>query len=75
MNKKLYQTAGKKDDPFKNLIDVTNGIPKNYKKVGGKLVNLTKTSSQEKQVSIGVYHIANGKKVLGFPPVKGTVPR
>ena len=75
MNKKLYQTAGKKDDPFKNLIDVTNGIPKNYKKVGGKLINLTKTSDQENKVSIGVYHIANGKKVLGFPPVKGTVPR
>jgi|9_EtaG_2_1085328.scaffolds.fasta_scaffold00037_12 hypothetical protein len=75
MNKKLYQTAGKKDDPFKNLIDVTNGIPKNYKQVGGKLINLTKTSDKEKEISIGVYHIVDGKKVLGFPPVKGTVPR
>tara|TARA_R110002020_G_scaffold224374_12_gene433888 strand:- start:2861 stop:4915 length:2055 start_codon:yes stop_codon:yes gene_type:complete len=75
MNKKLYQTAGKKDDNFSNLINVTNGIPKNYKKVGGKLINLNKTGSKESQVSIGVYHVVNGKKVLGFPPVKGTVPR
>jgi len=52
MNKKLYQTAGKKDDPFKNLIDVTNGIPKNYKQVGGKLINLTKTSDKEKEISM-----------------------
>ena len=75
MNKKLYQTAGKKDDPFKNLIDVTNGIPKNYKKVGGKLININKTGAGENKVSIGVYHIVDGKKVLGFPPVKGTIPR
>ena len=76
MNKKLYQTAGQKDNDFSNLINVTNGIPKNYKQVGGKLINTTKTGLGENKVSIGVYYIkSDGTKVLGFPPVKGTVPR
>jgi len=75
MNKNIYQTAGQKDDDFSNLINVTNGIPKNYKQVGGKLMNINKTGTGENKVSIGVYHVVNGKKVLGFPPVKGTVPR
>lgn len=75
MNKKIYQTAGKKKAIDK---DAQQGevIPKDQVWENGKIVKIVKTGAKTQRVVIGVYYVDdNGKKVKGLKPVKGTIPR
>jgi len=78
MNKKIYQTAGKKKEKKVVDKDAQQGevIPEDQVWEDGKIVKIVKTGTKTQRVIIGVYYIdAKGNKIKGLKPVPGTVPR
>ena len=83
MNKKLYQTAGKKEIT-KDLQEVNilgtlgnqTNIPKGQEWKDGKIIKLVTTGSKTKRVQIGVYYTnSKGQKIKGLKPPANTIPR